>query len=250
MKYELLELKTPVIKSIGFGEIGNSAISYMGESNLKVGKLDSTAYQDPNGRRKDIDLLFLTASTKDNAALDELLKAAKIANTLNALTMAIVESDQGSVISELQGIVDSFIIFPKITGRSYNELFLETVQVIVDIITQVGIVNLDFSDLKDLTQNSGRCVIGSGVASGENKAQKAVEELLSSDLLRSVNFRTMDGILINISSACLSVDDFDGVLSPITKLVSDKAIIKVSTTINEELTDTVKVSILCAGIGN
>ncbi len=251
MKYELLELNlnSPTIRVIGFGAGGNSAASYMVESKLKVDRLESVTAPDLKKEISDTDLLFLTAAMTESDALNELIQAAKIARKRNILTIALVTSATGSIISEVKGSVDSFIIFPESVGASFNELCLDAVQEIIGFISQEGLIDLDFSDLKGVTKKAGRCAIGSGLASGDNKEQKAIDMSLSSELLKGINLQGIDGMLIKISSACLGVDEFDGILSPINKLVSDTAIIKVATVINEKLTDTVKVSILCTGIG-
>ena len=247
MKYELLELNlnSPTIRVMGFGAAGNSAVNYMVDSNLKLGRLNSVT--DPE--ISDTDLLFLTAAMTESDALNELIQAAKIARKRNILTIALATSAMDSILSEIKGSVDSFIIFPESMGASFNELCLDAVQEIIGFISQEGLINLDFSDLKGVITKAGRCAIGSGISSGDNKAQKAIEMSFSSALLKGVNLQGADGILIKISSACLGVDEFDDILSPINKLASDAAIIKVATVINEKLTDMVKVSILCTGIG-
>jgi len=251
MKYELLELNlnSPTIRVMGFGAAGNSAVNYMVDSNLKLGRLNSVTDPVLKEEISDTDLLFLTAAMTESDALNELIQAAKIARKRNILTIALATSAMDSILSEIKGSVDSFIIFPESMGASFNELCLDAVQEIIGFISQEGLINLDFSDLKGVITKAGRCAIGSGISSGDNKAQKAIEMSFSSALLKGVNLQGADGILIKISSACLGVDEFDDILSPINKLASDAAIIKVATVINEKLTDMVKVSILCTGIG-
>jgi len=71
---------------------------------------------------------------------------------------------------------------------------------IAEIITVTGYINVDFADVETVMKNSGVAIMGMGIASGENRAVKAIESALSSPLLNSNDITGANSILINISS--------------------------------------------------
>jgi len=179
--------------------------------------------------------------------LNELLRMAKVGKNLNTLTIALITSEQDSAIEELQENVDAFIPMLGIPDTSLNEFILGTVKNILDSIIQTGLINFDFADLKEFTTSAGRCFTASGSAYGENRAQKAMESVLSSASLNNINFQKIDSLLVNISSDDINIIEFDTVGNKLTEVLPSEATLKISVTLNDNLGDEFKIFLLCKG---
>jgi len=242
MKCNSLELKysnsNAVIKIFGMGEVGESAINYMmsNTNNLKSGDSYSII---------GTDLLFLISDITERHSLNELLRMAKVGKNLNTLTIALITSEQDSAIEELQENVDAFIPMLGIPDTSFNEFVLETVQNILHPIIQRGIINFDFSDLKEFTTSAGRYFTASGSATGDNRAHQAIEEALSPVSLKHINFQKIDYLLVHISSDDINMIEFDTVGNKLTELLSSEATLKIFVSLNDSSGDKFKVFLLC-----
>ncbi|SHN92541.1 hypothetical protein BHECKSOX_1008 [Bathymodiolus heckerae thiotrophic gill symbiont] len=107
-----LELGNAVIKAIGIGELGESAINYLSVNKLKGITLYSRAGSEANSQINDADLLFLIV---DKNGINDLMRIAKISNGLNILTIALIKSEKSDVIDDLKKAVDSFILLTDVT---------------------------------------------------------------------------------------------------------------------------------------
>ena len=127
-------------------------------------------------------------------------------------------------IDNLEQWVDSLIVIPnsklkEVYGggesifssfENANDVLRGAVKGITEIITIRGFMNVDFADVKTVMSGMGVAMMGSGVSSGENRAEEAVTTALSSPLLDNINLKGASGVLVNITSGSdLTTDEFE-----------------------------------------
>jgi cell division protein FtsZ len=167
-------------------------------------------------------------------------------------------------IGELEKQVDSLIIIPNqkllpVLGnnlslinafKAANDVLLDAVQGITELITHPGLINVDFADVKTVMSNMGTAIMGSGSASGENRAREAAEKAIACPLLEDVNLHGAHGILVNITASDMDPTEFDEIGSIMHAFASEDADIKMGTAINPEMGDEIKVTVVATGMGN
>jgi cell division protein FtsZ len=174
--------------------------------------------------------------------------------------MAIAE--QG--IGELGKYVDSLITIPNekllsVLGgettlldafRSANEVLQGAVQGIAELITRPGLINVDFADVKTVMAEMGMAMMGSGSASGEDRAREAAEAAVSSPLLEDINLAGANGVLVNVTAGMdLSIGEFQEVGNTVREFTSEGATVVVGTVIDPDLTDRIRVTVVATGLG-
>ena len=220
-------------------------------------------------------MLFLTAGMGGGTGTGAIPVIAEIAKELNILTVAVVtkpfnfEGNQKKLvaeagIAELEKYVDSLIIIPNqkllpVLGANVsmrkafgaaNDVLLDAVQGITELITSPGMINVDFADVKTVMSRMGAAIMGTGVASGENRAREAAEKAIACPLLEDINLQGARGILVNISASDMGIAEFDEVGNIVHDFASDEAIIKIGTAIDESLGDEIKVTVVATGMGS
>ena len=246
------------------------------------------AGMDPNvGRtsaeesRKDIenaiqgaDMLFITAGFGGGTGTGASPVIAKIAKEMNILTVAVVtrpfyfegvlRSEYAeSGIEELEKNVDSLIIVPndklQELGKTISminafeaadDILLNSVQGIVELITVPGKINLDFADVRAVMLNKGRGIMGSAIAKGPDRAKKAIEEAVNSPLLEDANLEGAEGILLNVTFGNdLAISEFNEIGNIVRSYASDEAKVIVGTSVDESMSDSIRVTIVATGLG-
>ena len=243
--------------------------------NPEVGK--NAALEDKEALRdviKDADMVFVTAGLGGGTGTGGAPVIAEIAKEMNILTVAVVTKPfdfegkkKKSVaelgIVELEKYVDSLIIIPNqkllpVLGANVsmmkafsaaNDVLLDAVQGITELITHPGMINVDFADVKTVMSGMGAAIMGTGVASGENRARVAAEKAISCPLLEDINLQGARGILVNITASDMGIAEFDEVGNIVHDFASDEAIIKIGTAIDESLGDEIKVTVVATGMG-
>lgn len=122
---------------------------------------------------------------------------------------------------------------------------------IAEIVTVCGKINVDFADVKTVMQNSGLALMGSGIAGGENREVKAIEEVLHSPLLDIESIKGAKNILLNVGSSKqheLSMKEFQNITKIITQAVGSSSNIIWGNTFTESLDDQISIVIVCTGI--
>jgi len=219
-------------------------------------------------------MLFLTAGMGGGTGTGAIPVIAEIAREMNILTVAVVTKPfnfEGAKktavaetgIAELEKYVDSLIIIPNqkllpVLGANVtmmkafgaaNDVLLDAVQGITELITKPGMINVDFADVKTVMSDMGAAIMGTGVASGENRARVAAEKAISCPLLEDINLQGARGILVNISAADMGISEFDEVGNIVHAFASEEALIKIGTAIDETLGDEIKVTVVATGMG-
>ncbi len=222
------------------------------------------------------DMLFITAGMGGGTGTGATPVVAQVAKELGILTVAVVTkpfdmegrkrltiAEQG--ITELGKYVDSLITIPNekllaVLGgettlldafRSANEVLQGAVQGIAELITRPGLINVDFADVRTVMAEMGMAMMGSGTASGEDRAREAAESAISSPLLEDINIAGANGILVNVTAGMdLSIGEFQEVGNTIKEFASDNATVVVGTVIDPDMTDRIRVTVVATGLGH
>jgi len=238
-----------VIKVIGIGDIGGSAISYLHNSRLSGIEFHSFIETLTYDLLTGADLIFLIADVSRKEDSKNLFNIAKFTKELDILTISIatklVDFD---IRAALIKVTDALFIIPNIPAGTVNSFLLDTVGGVTDAVTQQGLIGFDFADLKALTQNVGCCVIATGIVEGENRASEATKKVISSPLLTSINIHRSYGMIINISAKEMTISELDIVFNEVNNLDLKDVQVKVVMTHNQSLGGYVKVTIIAAGV--
>jgi cell division protein FtsZ len=224
---------------------------------------------------KEADMIFITAGMGGGTGTGAAPVIADIAKELGILTVAVVTkpftfegkkrmraAEMG--IENLSQTVDSLITIPNdkllsVLGKSVslldafkaaNEVLQGAVQGIADLITRPGLINVDFADIRTVMSEMGMAMMGTGRASGEDRAKKASELAISSPLLDDIDFRGARGILVNITAGLdMSIGEFEVVGDTIRDFTSDDATVVVGTVIDAEMGEDLVVTVVVTGLG-
>ncbi|MEC8356517.1 MAG: cell division protein FtsZ, partial [Pseudomonadota bacterium] len=260
----ILQMGTSITKGLGAGanpEIGRQAAL---EDRDQIADILSGA-----------DMVFITAGMGGGTGTGAAPIVAEVARELGILTVAVVtrpfpfEGKKRSAIAE-QGIeqlsanVDSLITIPNeklldVLGKeaslldafkAANDVLLGAVKGIADLIMHPGMINVDFADVKTVMSEMGMAMMGTGFATGEDRARAAAESAIRSPLLEDVNLQGARGILVNITAGeNLSLGEFSEVGDTIEEFASDDATVVVGTVIDPELGDEMRVTVVATGLG-
>lgn len=221
------------------------------------------------------DLVFITAGMGGGTGTGAAPVVAEVAKEIGALTVAVVtkpfpfegkkrleHADKG--IQQLSQVVDSLITIPNqkllsVLGkgvtlldafRAANDVLLGAVQGISELITRPGLINVDFADVRTVMSEMGVAMMGTGVATGENRSRLAAEAAISSPLLEDVSLSGARGVLVNITaSQDLSIAEFEEVGDAIKSLTSEDATVIVGTVIDSSMSDELRVTLVATGLG-
>ena len=221
------------------------------------------------------DMLFITAGMGGGTGTGAAPVVAQVAKELGILTVAVVTkpfemegnkrsfvADHG--IAELGKYCDSLITIPNqklltVLGpqttlldafKSANQVLQGAVQGIAELITRPGLINVDFADVRTVMAETGMAMMGSGSASGENRAREAAEAAVSSPLLEDINLAGAHGILVNVTAGMdLSIGEFQEGGNIVKQFASEDATVVVGTVIDPELTNMVRVTVVATGLG-
>lgn len=219
------------------------------------------------------DMVFITAGMGGGTGTGAAPVIAQIAKDLGILTVAVVTrpfrferrdkvAERG--VLELSQIVDSLITIPNerllsVLGErttmldafgSANDVLLGAVQGIADLIIRPGLINVDFADVRAVMKEMGMAMMGTGRASGDNRARDAAEAAIRSPLLDDVNLQGARGILVNVTAGPdLNIGEFIQVGNIIEEFASDNAMVVVGTVIDPDIGDEMKVTVVATGLG-
>jgi cell division protein FtsZ len=132
--------------------------------------------------------------------------------------------------------------------RKVDDVLFQAVRGISELVTRPGYINLDFADVKTVMSGMGVALMGTGAATGQNRAMAAAEKAISSPLLEDVSIRGARGVLINITAGTsLSLSEVNEAASLIREEASDEANIIFGTVIDESMGDELKVTVVATG---
>lgn len=219
------------------------------------------------------DIVFLAGGMGGGTGSGALPVIARALKNNGILTVAIVtkpfvfEGKRRSRVAEqaielLKKEVDTLIVVPnqKLLGvvdqnvsminafSMINEILNQSVKGISDILTKPGHINVDFADMREIMRGMGLAVMGTGRASGPERAQQAAQAAISSPLLENMNITGARGVLLNISGGInLGLHEISDAASIIYEQADPDANIILGSVIDPTLTDDVIVTIIATG---
>ena len=221
------------------------------------------------------DMLFITAGMGGGTGTGAAPVVAQLAKELGILTVAVVTKPfpfEGGKrlhaaeagMKELGQYVDSLITIPNeklltVLGKQVslldafkaaNDVLLGAVQGIAELITRPGLINVDFADVRTVMSEMGMAMMGSGVASGQDRAREAAESAINSPLLEDINLMGARGILVNVTAGMdMSIGEFEEVGNTIKEFASENATVVVGTVIDPTMRDELRVTVVATGLG-
>ena len=220
-------------------------------------------------------MVFLTTGMgggTGTGAIPVIAKACKNAGLLTIAVVTIPFKSEGKVriryaidgITELMDNVDSLLVINNEKLREIygdqgvstafakaDDVLATAVKGIAEIITVAGYINVDFADVETVMKNSGVAIMGMGIAAGENRALKAIENALASPLLNSNDITGAKSILINISSGSganeLTMDELGEITDYMYETASEDALIIRGLSQDESLSDNISVTVIATG---
>ncbi|MDR1495024.1 MAG: cell division protein FtsZ [Rickettsiales bacterium] len=224
---------------------------------------------------RNISMVFITAGMGGGTGTGAAPVIAKRAKEMSLLVAAIVTKpflSEGALkmqqaergIEELRKYVDTLIVVPnqnlfrlanqdtkmQDSLKMVDNVLRSGVRGITDLITKPGFINLDFADVKTVMKKMGKAMMGTGEASGPDKAVRAVEEAISNPLLDNVSIKGAKGIIINITgSPDITLFEHEEATKRIKEEVNNEfADIIIGNVFDENMVDTMRISIFATGI--
>jgi len=221
------------------------------------------------------DMVFITAGMGGGTGTGAAPVIAQTAKEMGILTVAVVTkpfpfegqrrlgvAQQG--IDELTHHVDSLITIPNakllsVLGpditllnafKAANQVLSGAVQGIAELITRPGLINVDFADVRTVMSEMGMAMMGSGSATGQDRALMAAQSAIGSPLLEDINLAGACGILVNVTAGLnLSMREFEEVGTTIADLASEDASVVMGTVIDPDMNDEIRVTVVATGLG-
>ena len=223
---------------------------------------------------KDANMLFIAAGMGGGTGTGATPVIAKLAKELGILTVGVVTkpfhfeqerrlSSAEDGLAELDRFCDTLIVISnqKLFGvanedttfadafKMADNVLVSGVKCITNLITNPGIVNLDFADVKSVMSSLGRAIMGEGEASGEGRAMKAAEAAITNPLLEHSSIVGATSILINITSGPdITLFEVNDIMQRITQELGNGAVSKFGSVIDQNMEGVVRVSIVATGI--
>jgi cell division protein FtsZ len=224
---------------------------------------------------EEADMVFVTAGMGGGTGTGAAPIVAEISRDLGALTVGIVtkpfmfegpkrmkRADEG--IEELKSHVDTLIVIPNqrllsIVSKNTplnqafqlaDDVLLHATKGISDLISVPGLINLDFADVRTVMSNKGDALMGTGTATGEDRAIKAAQEAISSPLLEDVSISGAEGVLVNITGGdSMSLHEVNDATSVVFDAAGPEANIIFGAVVDKTLEEELRVTVIATGFG-
>jgi len=219
------------------------------------------------------DLIFVTCGMGGGTGTGAAPIISEMARDIGALTVGIVtkpflfegrkrmkQAEMG--ITEMRRNVDTMIVVPNerllaVVGKGIpfqdalkkaDEVLLHATQGIASLITNTGLINVDFADVRTVMQNGGAALMGTGIGRGENRALEAAQQAISSPLLDNVSIAGATGVLINIiGGSDLTLGETTQISDIIHEAVGDEAEIIFGAGSDPAMEGEVRVTVIATG---
>ncbi len=225
---------------------------------------------------KGTDMVFVTAGMGGGTGTGAAPIVAQVAKELGILTVAVITKPfelEGSKrmkiaqegIKELIEEVDSLITIPnqkllEVLGedcsmleafKQANDVLAGAVRGISDIIIKPGLINVDFADVKTVMSEKGTAMMGTGTASGQDRARIAAEHAVASKLLEDISLQDAKGVLVNITAGPdLSLGEVKAVGECIEDFASEDAIIVTGAVLDDSRGSDLVVTVIATGLSS
>jgi len=219
------------------------------------------------------DMVFITAGLGGGTGTGAAPVVAQIAKELGALTVAVVtkpflfegrkrEQQAEHGIEELKETVDTLIVIPNqrlltVGGRNMSlldafkkadDILYHAVKGISDLIMVPGLINLDFADVRNVMSEMGLALMGTGIASGENRAVEAAQKAVSSPLLEDNTIQGARGVLLSITgSSEMTLFEVNEASTLVQSEAHDDANIIFGTVIDDSMGDEIRITVIATG---
>ena len=260
-----LQIGKELTKGLGAGansEIGKEAVKENKEVILKeLGQAD---------------MIFITAGMGGGTGTGAAPEIAKLSKEIGALTVGIVTKPfafEGPIrkkralegIKEMKKNCDTLLIIPNETlleiasdDTTVNQSFQladtvlnEATKGISDLINKPGLINLDFADVSTIMRNMGDAIMGSGSATGEEKAILAAQQAINSPLLQNASIKGAKGLLVNVSGPKnMKMKELDEASNIIYQESGEDANVILGCVIDDNLNDEIKITVIATGLNN
>ena len=222
---------------------------------------------------RDVDMVFVTAGMGGGTGTGAAPIIAQIAKDQKALTVGIVtkpfifegpkrmkRAEEGLI--ELKKCVDTLIVIPNqrllsIVSKDTrlnkafqmaDEVLFNATKGISDLISIPGLINLDFADVKTVMSEMGDALMGSAVATGEDRAVEAAKKAISSPLLEDVTIAGALGLLVNITGGDdITLSEVDAATKIIQEAAGEEANVIFGAVIDEEFKEQIRVTVIATG---
>lgn len=219
------------------------------------------------------DMIIIAAGMGGGTGTGAAPIVASVAQELGILTLAIVtrpfpfegnkrRANAEKGIAGLRKSVDTLIAIPneklcqiykdiqlmEAFGKADSILY-EAAKAISDIINQSGYINVDFADVKAVMSNMGYALMGTGIATGENRAINAAKDSIQNPLLSDINLHGCKALLINVTGGYdMKLSEFEEVSNVIVNETGSDANIITGLIMNEEMSGSIRVTIIATGV--
>ena len=222
------------------------------------------------------DMVFVTAGLGGGTGTGGAPVIAEVAKEIGALTVAVVTKpfdfegprrmrQARDGVTELKKVVDTLIVIPNTRLRSLapknakftdmlgkaDEVLLHAVKGISDLIVSPGLFNLDFADVRTVMSEMGVALMGTGQASGDERAMQAAQKAINNPLLEDVTMDGARGVLVNITASDdMTIDEVSEASNFIQEAAHDEANIIWGTVIDPQMGENMRVTVIATGIGH
>ncbi len=221
------------------------------------------------------EMIFLTAGMGGGTGTGSIPVAARVARSLGAVTVAIVSTpfsfemgkrqmNARNGLAKLQQYCDTLITVPNdrllqiaprdltldLAFRMADDVLRQGIQGITEIVNQTGLINTDFSHIRQLMKNGGGSILSVGTAEGEHKALKAIDKALHHPLMDSIPIEQATGIIANFTgSSDLTFMEVAEALSHLQSLTNGLADIIPGVNNDDRMVDRAQVVLVITGLG-
>ncbi|HVP21925.1 MAG TPA: cell division protein FtsZ [Anaerolineaceae bacterium] len=233
------------------------------------------SYADLNRALTGADMVFLTAGMGGGTGTGSIPIAARVARNLGAVTIAIVtmpfsfevgrrQKNAREGLAQLRQYTDTLITVPndrllqiaeknlplELTFRMADDVLRQGIMGITELITQPGLINVDFAHVRQIMQLGGGSLLAIGTASGPGKAIQAVERALHHPLIESINLENATGIIANFTAGQdLTFMEVADALTFLQSKTTNQADIIPGIIVNDSMGDKVQVILVITGLG-
>ncbi|MDD5765597.1 MAG: cell division protein FtsZ [Candidatus Marinimicrobia bacterium] len=266
LENNLAPIKIQIGKELTRG-LGTGACPEIGRKAIEADRLPIT------NAIRGADMVFITAGMGGGTGTGASPIVAQIAREIGCLTVGIVtkpflfegtkrmrNAEDG--IKTMKESVDTLIVIPnnrlvdiverktqlEEAFKTADSILLQATKGISDVINKHGVINLDFADIKTVMKDMGDAIMGTGMASGDERAILAAQQAISCPFLDDMTIKGATGLLINVTSGkTLSLTEFNEACQIITEEVGQDANIIVGAIIDENLADEIIITVIATG---
>ena len=260
-----LQIGKELTKGLGAGansEIGRNAVEE--NKDIIINELNQA------------DMIFITAGMGGGTGTGAAPAIAKISKEIEALTVGIVTQPfafEGPIrkkraldgIKEMKKNCDTLLVIPNETlleiasedttvtesFKLADSILNQATKGISDLINKPGLINLDFADVRTIMKNMGDAIMGTGIATGEEKATFAAQQAINSPLLQNTSIKGAKGLLVNVTGPeNMTMRELNDASNIIYQESGEDANVILGCVIDPGLNDEIRITVIATGLNN